>query len=66
MPEEFYRNSATYQDFILEDDDGPLEKEYTNILNQMPNPSAFTDDEDMYRSIEKWRNYVIDEVLLHK
>ena len=51
------------KDFILEDDDRPLEKEYTNILNQMPNPSAFTDDEDMYRSIEKWRNYVIDEVL---
>ena len=51
------------KDFILEDDDRPLAQEYTNILDQMPNPSAFTDDEDMYRSIEKWRNYVIDEVL---
>jgi len=51
------------KDFILEDDDRPLDKEYVNILNQMPNPSAFTDDEDMYKAIETWRDYVVDEVM---
>ena len=51
------------ENFILADQNRPLSAELERIYQQLPEPSMFTDDEDMYRSIEKWRNYVADEVL---
>jgi len=51
------------ENFILADQNRPLSDELKRIYDQLPEPSMFTDDEDMYRSIEKWRNYVADEVL---
>lgn len=51
------------ENFILADQNRPLSAELQRIYEQLPEPGMFTDDEDMYRSIEKWRNYVADEVL---
>jgi len=51
------------ENFILADQNRPLSAELERIYQQLPDPTMFTDDEDMFRSIEKWRNYVADEVL---
>tara|TARA_R100001510_G_C7654468_1_gene213130 strand:- start:2664 stop:4280 length:1617 start_codon:yes stop_codon:yes gene_type:complete len=51
------------ENFILADQNRPLSAELERIYQQLPDPTMFTDDEDMFRSIEKWRNYVAKEVI---